>query len=75
LVNRTLATFLKAEFGFFGVDVYTLIQTPLFWGDDFSAGALLLALSTFRPFLFNWLIVGTANPLCKLISKINIFIK
>jgi hypothetical protein len=53
LVNRTLATFLKAEFGFFGVEVYTLIQTPLFWGDDWSAGALVLAFISLRPFLFN----------------------
>jgi hypothetical protein len=37
-VKRTLATFLRAEFGFFGVVVYTLTQTPLFWGQDLSAG-------------------------------------
>jgi hypothetical protein len=30
VVNLTLATFLKAEFGFLGVDVYTLVQTPRF---------------------------------------------
>jgi len=30
LVNLTLATFLNAEFGFFGVVVYTRVHTPLF---------------------------------------------
>lgn len=30
LVNLTLATLRKAEFGFFGVVVYTLTQTPRF---------------------------------------------
>jgi hypothetical protein len=30
LVSLTLATFLNAEFGFLGVVVYTLTQTPLF---------------------------------------------
>jgi hypothetical protein len=29
-VSRTLATFRSAEFGFFGVVVYTRVQTPLF---------------------------------------------
>jgi hypothetical protein len=30
LVSLTLATFRRAEFGFFGVVVYTRMQTPLF---------------------------------------------
>jgi hypothetical protein len=30
LVNRTRATFRSAEFGFFGVVVYTRVQTPRF---------------------------------------------
>jgi len=29
-VNLTRVTFLKAEFGFLGVEVYTLVHTPLF---------------------------------------------
>ena len=33
-VSRTRATFRRAEFGFFGVDVYTLTQTPRFCGQD-----------------------------------------
>jgi hypothetical protein len=39
-VRRTRATFLKAEFGFFGVVVYTRVQTPLFWGLFCNAGDL-----------------------------------
>jgi hypothetical protein len=33
LVNLTRATFLKAEFGFFGVTVKTFKQTPLLNGE------------------------------------------
>jgi hypothetical protein len=43
LVNLTLATFLRAEFGFLGVVVYTLVHTPLFCGQAPNAGALFLA--------------------------------
>ena len=32
LVRRTRATFRKAEFGFFGVIVFTWVQTPRRWG-------------------------------------------
>jgi hypothetical protein len=42
LVRRTFATFRSAEFGFFGVVVYTLVQTPRRWGEPASAGTLLL---------------------------------
>jgi len=38
LVSRTRATFLRAEFGFFGVEVYTRVQTPRRCGHDTSAG-------------------------------------
>jgi hypothetical protein len=58
VVNRTLATFLKAEFGFLGVDVYTRVQTPLFWGAPLSAGVFVFFLTRFLPFRTNWLIVG-----------------
>jgi hypothetical protein len=37
-VSLTLATFLRAEFGFLGVVVYTLVQTPLFCGQFAMAG-------------------------------------
>jgi hypothetical protein len=32
----------RAEFGFFGVVVYTRVQTPRFCGQESSAGELLL---------------------------------
>jgi hypothetical protein len=37
-VRRTRATLRRAEFGFFGVVVYTRVQTPRRWGDPLSAG-------------------------------------
>src|SRR6185503_16045642 len=37
-VRRTFATFRSAEFGFFGVVVYTRVQTPRRNGFAFSAG-------------------------------------
>jgi hypothetical protein len=50
-VRRTRATLRSAEFGFFGVDVYTRVQTPLFWGAPFNAGVLVFFFTRFRPFL------------------------
>ena len=41
LVSRTRATLRSAEFGFFGVVVYTRVQTPRFCGQAFRAGALV----------------------------------
>src|SRR6266542_352865 len=32
LLSRTRAIFRRAEFGFFGVMVRTIVQTPRFWG-------------------------------------------
>jgi hypothetical protein len=58
-VSLTLATLRRAEFGFFGVVVYTLMQTPRFWGQLFNAGLLVLVTANVLPFLTNWLIVGT----------------
>src|SRR5215207_637272 len=73
LDRRTRATFRSAEFGFFGVTVFTCVQTPRFWGDPFlrrvrfwsytfsvywSAGALLLLFLALRPLRTNWLMVG-----------------
>jgi hypothetical protein len=48
-VSRTLATFLKAELGFLGVVVYTLVQTPRFCGQPFKAGDLVFDFMTFLP--------------------------
>ena len=71
LVNLTLATFLKAEFGFLGVIVKTFKQVPLLKGEEnflgrffktlnakVKAGVLDLALTLFLPFLIICLIVG-----------------
>jgi hypothetical protein len=60
LVNRTLATFRRAEFGFFGVVVYTLTQTPRFWGDPLRAGVFVFLTIFFLPWRTSWLIVGIA---------------
>ena len=48
LVNRTLATLRRAEFGFFGVVVYTFVHTPRFCGLPFRAGLLLLVVKLSR---------------------------
>lgn len=44
-VKRTRATLRRAEFGFFGVVVYTRVQTPRRWGQLFSAGDLVFLLA------------------------------
>src|SRR5918994_3470060 len=56
LVSRTRATLRSAEFGFFGVVVYTRVQTPRRWG---AATFFLRPLPDFRPgvasfFVFGW---------------------
>ena len=40
-VKRTLATLRNAEFGFLGVVVYTLVQTPRRCGHEVKAADLL----------------------------------
>jgi hypothetical protein len=42
LVNRTRATFRSAELGFFGVVVYTRVQTPRRCGQACNAGLAVL---------------------------------
>src|SRR5688572_19932901 len=58
LVRRTRATLRNAEFGFFGVVVYTRTHTPRFCGQALSAGAAVLWLILRRPNFTSWLIVG-----------------
>jgi hypothetical protein len=71
LVNRTRATFLKAEFGFLGVTVKTFKHTPLLKGDgnffgrffktlnaNVKAGLLPGYLIFFLPFLISCRMVG-----------------
>jgi hypothetical protein len=50
-VSRTRATFRSAEFGFFGVVVYTRVQTPRFCGAPRRAGVFVFAFGATRPFL------------------------
>jgi hypothetical protein len=59
LVRRTRATFRSAEFGFLGVEVYTRVQTPRFWGQLSSAGLEVFQRGGFRPKRTSWLNVGT----------------
>src|SRR3979490_1641528 len=57
-VSRTRATLRKAEFGFFGVVVYTRVHTPRFCGDAASAGTLDFQAGSFRPVRINWVVVA-----------------
>jgi hypothetical protein len=50
---RTRATLRNAEFGFFGVRVYTRVHTPRFCGHVLSCGALLFFVLGFRPSRIN----------------------
>src|SRR5215216_3384528 len=59
VVSRTRATLRSAEFGFFGVVVYTRVQTPRRWGEPFSAGVFVLDGFESRPLRTSWAIVGT----------------
>src|SRR5690349_16550753 len=62
LVSLTRATLRRAEFGFLGVVVYTRVQTPRRWGLPVSAGVVVLAALSWRPFRTSCWIVGTASP-------------
>src|SRR3954468_22146438 len=59
LVSRTRATLRRAEFGFFGVLVYTRVQTPRRWGAPLRAGVLPLVGLSWRPLRTNCWMVGT----------------
>src|SRR5512145_3156287 len=60
---RTRATLRRAELGFFGVVVYTRVQTPRRCGQSVSAGALVFAFTSLRPSRTSWLIVGILSVL------------
>src|SRR5947209_20585214 len=60
LVSRTRATLRKAEFGFFGVVVYTRVHTPRRCGAPFKAGVLVLSCFCSRPLRTSWAMVGNA---------------
>src|SRR4029453_16284072 len=58
-VSRTRATLRSAEFGFFGVVVYTRVHTPRFCGAPRSAGVFTFVFGALRPLRTSWLTVGT----------------
>src|SRR3954451_3385272 len=67
LVSRTRATLRRAEFGFFGVVVYTRVQTPRRWGaatrrlrprPDFRPGVATFFFGALRPLRTSWEVVG-----------------
>src|ERR1700749_3836898 len=58
LVRRTLATLRSAELGFFGVVVYTRVQTPRFCGEAASAGTLDFQAGSLRPVRINCVVVA-----------------
>src|SRR5664279_2266736 len=58
LVSLTRATFRSAEFGFFGVVVYTRVHTPRRCGLPLSAGVFVLPILSVRPLRTNCWIVG-----------------
>src|SRR4051812_5142109 len=62
LVRRTRATLRRAEFGFFGVLVYTRVHTPRRCGAPLSAGVLPLAGFDSRPLRTSCWMVGTEIP-------------
>src|SRR6059058_1102152 len=64
LLSRTRATLRSAELGFFGVVVYTRVQTPRRCGLPLSAGVFVLLSFAWRPLRTSCWIVGTgpASP-------------
>src|SRR5512136_805240 len=61
LTRRTRATLRSAEFGFFGVFVYTRVHTPRRWGAPFRAGVLVLSALVLRPLRTSCWMVGTRD--------------
>src|SRR5204863_755443 len=60
-VRRTRATLRSAEFGFFGVVVYTRVHTPRRCGAPLSAGVAPLREFDWRPLRTNCSMVGKLN--------------
>src|SRR3990172_11747945 len=58
LVRRTRATLRSAEFGFFGVVVYTRVHTARRCGQACNAGTVDLRTERLRGFRTSWLVVG-----------------
>src|SRR5262245_23550421 len=62
-VRRTRATLRNAEFGFFGVCVYTRMQTPRFSGQPANAGDFVFVRIPSRPIRTSCANVGTVSSL------------
>src|SRR3954452_7943069 len=71
-VRRTRATLRSAEFGFFGVVVYTRVQTPRRCGaatfflrplPDFKPGVASFFVFGLRPLRTSWDVVGIRGPM------------
>src|SRR5947208_10587600 len=62
-VKRTRATLRNAEFGFFGVCVYTRMHTPRFSGQPANAGDFVLVRIPSRPIRTSCENVGTVPSL------------
>src|SRR6478609_8014880 len=58
LVSLTRATLRSAEFGFFGVVVYTRVHTPRRCGLPLRAAVFTLGILSRRPLRTSWLMVG-----------------
>lgn len=58
MVKRTRHTLRSAEFGFFGVVVYTRVHTPRFCGDDANAGTLDFQAGSFLPVRISCVVVA-----------------
>src|SRR4029077_7980773 len=70
-VKRTRATLRSAEFGFFGVCVYTRMHTPRFSGQPANAGDFVLVRIPSRPIRTSCENVGTVFPLLSCPSSRN----
>src|SRR5574344_890727 len=66
LVRRTRHTLRSAEFGFFGVVVYTRVHTPRFCGHASRAGTVLFTTCLTRGLRTSWLIVAIKKLLIAL---------
>src|SRR5947209_18694847 len=78
LVRRTRATLRSAEFGFFGVIVYTRVQTPRRCGaatfflrplPDFRPGVVTFLPGDLRPLRISWLVVGMRRVMVAALSR------
>src|SRR5215469_2105375 len=73
LVSRTRATLRSAEFGFFGVVVYTRVQTPRRCGLCLSAGVLFFDTLSWRPLRTSCWIVGNPVPFRRYLCQAILF--